>query len=50
MELIGYIMIDVSCLRVHNSCRQGNAIYPEQAHSTLHFDFLLHNQLNFNVL
>ena len=32
------------------SCRQGNAILREAAHFTLHFDILLHNQLNVNVL
>ena len=35
---------------VRYSCRQGNAIERELDHFTLHFDVLLHNQLNFNVL
>ena len=35
---------------VRYSGRLGNAISREPAHFTLHFDVLLHNQLNFNIL
>ena len=35
---------------VRYSCHQGNAMKRESAHLTLHFDVLLHNQLNFNIL
>ena len=34
---------------VRYSCRQGNIIYRKPAHFTLHFDVLLHNELNYNV-
>ena len=41
MQLIGYNMLDVSPLR---------ALQLSSRHFTLHFDVLLHNQLNFNIL
>ena len=49
MQLVSYNMSAVSHLHVlQSSPRQ--CYKRELAHFTLHFDFLLHSQLNFDIL
>ena len=49
MQLIGYNMLDVSRLRLLQLLLRQRYI-AQTVHFTLHFDGLLHNQLNFSVL